>query len=229
MKKRKKLTFCSRPFTCSECHRSFTQQSSLATHKRTHSGEKPFSCTVCGREFANGGNMKIHMRVHTGERPFECMFCQRGFSQQNSLKAHLRIHSGEKPFSCDQCDKTFRVLGNLRKHQAVHSENVPYACEICEKKFKLKSDLKRHKKTFHELNVSSNDVDEFLATPHLLANNIQSSSTSIIDNQIKVEPGFDSGESVDLANKRDVVAFKEGLSTIDMEAVNSVTGIHSYT
>ena len=54
----------SRPFTCSECHKSFTQKHVLDDHFRIHTGEKPFVCSFCKRGFRQKNNLKRHVRSH---------------------------------------------------------------------------------------------------------------------------------------------------------------------
>lgn len=54
----------SRPFTCPECHKSFTQKHVLDDHFRIHTGEKPFVCNFCKRGFRQKNNLKRHMKSH---------------------------------------------------------------------------------------------------------------------------------------------------------------------
>ena len=89
--------FQEKPFSCSECDKSFVKAYNLKEHVRCHTGEKPYGCTECETRFASSSNLKVHMRTHTGEKPYQCMTCGKSFSTSGYLEYHVRIHSGEKP------------------------------------------------------------------------------------------------------------------------------------
>lgn len=62
-------------FRCLECNATFSQPSSLKSHKRQHSGEHPFICDVCGKGFTTHGGLGRHKRSHTGDRRAQCSIC----------------------------------------------------------------------------------------------------------------------------------------------------------
>ncbi|KAJ1794899.1 hypothetical protein LPJ59_004445, partial [Coemansia sp. RSA 2399] len=55
-----------RKYACLICDKRFTRPSSLACHRRTHTGEKPHMCMFpgCGKQFSVQSNLRRHMRIH---------------------------------------------------------------------------------------------------------------------------------------------------------------------
>ena len=84
---------------CTTCSKAFSSSSHLATHMRTHSGERPYVCETCGNAFSRAEGLMKHTRTHSGERPYVCETCGKAVSQASSLVNHMRTHSGERPYA----------------------------------------------------------------------------------------------------------------------------------
>ncbi|XP_075769117.1 uncharacterized protein LOC102453250 isoform X2 [Pelodiscus sinensis] len=135
-----------KPFSCSDCGKSFSQRSHLVIHRRAHTGEKPFSCSDCGKRFNDRSQLVIHRRVHTGEKPFSCSDCGKSFCRRSQLVIHRRAHTGEKPFSCSDCGKSFSRRSHLVIHRRAHTGEKPFSCSDCGKSFSRRSCLVIHRR-----------------------------------------------------------------------------------
>ncbi|XP_075769194.1 uncharacterized protein LOC102458690 isoform X2 [Pelodiscus sinensis] len=135
-----------KPFSCSDCGKSFSDRSNLGSHRRAHTGEKPFSCCDCGKSFSQTSTLVIHRRAHTGEKPFSCSDCGKSFTQRSHLVTHRRAHTGEKPFSCSDCGKSFSRRSHLVTHRRAHTGEKPFSCCDCGKSFSRRSDLVIHRR-----------------------------------------------------------------------------------
>ncbi|KAL1781513.1 zinc finger protein 426 isoform X1, partial [Sigmodon hispidus] len=161
-------------FECSDCGKSFINQSQLQTHRRTHNGDKlydwneygrsfinsrlaviietlnakkPYRCKECGKGYRYPAYLNIHMRTHTGEKPYECKECGKAFNYSNSFQIHGRTHTGEKPYVCNQCGKAFTQYSGLSIHVRSHNGDKPYECKECGKAFLTSSRLIQHIRT----------------------------------------------------------------------------------
>ncbi|XP_056408236.1 zinc finger protein 567-like [Hyla sarda] len=134
---------------CSECGKTFCNNSSFQVHMRTHTGERPYKCTHCDKTFIRGSHLKIHLRTHTGERPYKCPECDKSFRDNSCFARHQRIHTGEKPYLCVTCGKYFRKKSNLKDHQRTHTGERPYKCKYCDKTFHQRSNHRVHEKNHH--------------------------------------------------------------------------------
>lgn len=94
---------------------------SKSSYRRT------FSCpeSGCQRTYSRNSDLERHRRTHTGQQPYLCPepSCPKAFSQKSNLNRHLRTHRNERPFSCPRCGKKFTQQGHVNRHIKLHNRN----------------------------------------------------------------------------------------------------------
>ncbi|XP_046407550.1 zinc finger protein 271-like [Ischnura elegans] len=134
-----------KPYSCSECEKSFSQKSNLVRHIRAHTSDKRYSCHQCEKSFSRKGNLVRHIRTHAADERYSCHQCEKSFSQKGNLVRHIRVHTSDKRYSCHQCEKSFSQKGHLVCHIGTHTADKRYSCHQCEKSYTSKQNLVAHK------------------------------------------------------------------------------------
>lgn len=89
-------------YKCNLCSNSYTRNTTLVEHRRTHSNERPFQCSFCAAAFGRRKEMKRHEASHTNEKKHVCLGsyeengkevtfgCCKGFSRKDALNEHRK-------------------------------------------------------------------------------------------------------------------------------------------
>ena len=123
-------------FHCSQCTKSFTNQSNLLRHmKKDHD---TFSCDICSQLFSKWAQLKKHNTQF-------CHHCMKHIGPQ--LKRHINSVHKDVRYSCDKCDKSFERQDTLQRHVKSEHQEIQYSCDKCDKSFNGPGNLQRHVKS----------------------------------------------------------------------------------
>ncbi|XP_014932014.2 zinc finger protein 597 isoform X3 [Acinonyx jubatus] len=134
-------------YKCPECDQSFSDNSYLVLHQKTHSGEKKYKRGDCGKIFNHRANLKTHRRSHAGEKPYKCAECGSSFRQHSHLSRHMNSHVKETPHACGICGRGSLWPPGLAQHQKTHAAKKAYECTDCCKGFGQKTNLALREET----------------------------------------------------------------------------------
>lgn len=130
-----------------DCGMRFAQANALKCHKRTHTKERPYICSFCSKSFSQNTTLKTHIVAkHTG-KSLECTIegCSKKFSRSSFLKQHIkRDHESLRDYTCLECDKSYKQKSHLDRHVQATHQNIRHECNLCEKSFSKSWSLKMH-------------------------------------------------------------------------------------
>ena len=114
---------------------------------------KPFSCSECKKSFRLQKQLDLHIKMQHTEHV--CKICDETFHGQinwmsHNKNEHKRDKNTAMPFKCLQCEKTFRMKADLTLHVSIiHEQKSRKTCPECSKLF-FESDLQDHLKNVHK-------------------------------------------------------------------------------
>ncbi|XP_026764219.2 transcriptional repressor CTCFL-like [Galleria mellonella] len=161
-----------RPFPCSLCDRTFTQQSSVQAHQE--SAHQIYfietTCEICGKFIRGRNAVYKHMRRHKDEG-YQCDICKKILKTKCTLRSHLVRHTGVKSYTCEKCASTFFTIAELGNHKRFthNKDRFLYKCDICEYKSTRSEVLRRHKSKHTLVNVSCTLCGKFFADAQKLS------------------------------------------------------------
>ncbi|KAL7300205.1 hypothetical protein TKK_0007048 [Trichogramma kaykai] len=136
-----------RNFPCDLCPKRFTDQNSLARHRKLHTEDRPFQCLECQKTFPTANILRKHLSTHNPDsHPLPCIYCGRRFLDESSLMKHEQSHMAaeKKNHVCDICQKCFANNFDLNIHKKNHDPDRKFDCEVCGREFNRLNNLQRH-------------------------------------------------------------------------------------
>jgi len=129
---------------CPACGKDFATKQGLFTHKKTvHDGVR-HRCDLCEKSYTQASSLKTHRLLHTDKKPWSC-WCGKSYAEKSTLATHQNVkhnNSGQR-FPCSICGKEFGTNGNRKNHEkGVHGK--AHQCNQCNEAFKAGSDLRSH-------------------------------------------------------------------------------------
>ncbi|KAK5859631.1 hypothetical protein PBY51_021174 [Eleginops maclovinus] len=76
---------------------SFSAGAESSSSSSTSTGRLQHACRFCGKTFSSDSSLQIHLRSHTGERPYQCPVCLSRFTTRGNLKVHFLRHREQNP------------------------------------------------------------------------------------------------------------------------------------
>lgn len=106
----------SQQYNCNVCNETFSTELQLKGHIRAvHTS---FLCSECGKTFKNNSLLTSHQKVHNSDRPFVCSKCPSRFKWKVALTYHMTIHQTERKHVCETCGLSFTTRSAMKGHMS---------------------------------------------------------------------------------------------------------------
>ena len=157
-----------RPFKCSICNLSFSNNKSCRFHVSTHSREEN-RCPKCSKICKNPSAVQECLEKHGELRlPCDIKGCQYVAFTRSGLRYHQKnSKSHNRPkIKCDNCQWKFYTSSGLKLHQKKPCKEHPrtYFCLVCNKQYYSWKRCQRHQEGVNKCqrNLKLPDVSFFL-------------------------------------------------------------------
>nr|XP_033788501.1 oocyte zinc finger protein XlCOF6-like isoform X2 [Geotrypetes seraphini] len=137
-----------RPFSCSDCGKTFFRKWLFIKHQKLHAGERPFSSPQSDTTFVHKDSLKRQTSfvVCARPQPFTCAVYDKNGFRTPDLAECQNVCRGGRRFLCSECGRRFRLKKNLTRHQKLHNVERLFPCSQCDKSYFHERDRRRHVK-----------------------------------------------------------------------------------
>lgn len=101
-------------FDCIICNETFVTEMQLKGHIRAV--HTTYLCSECGKTFKNNSLLTSHQKVHNSEKPFVCEKCPSRFKWKVALTYHMTIHQQDRKHVCETCGMSFTTRSAMKGH-----------------------------------------------------------------------------------------------------------------
>ena len=103
---------------CPECGKVFATKQGLLTHIKTvHDGER-HKCDLCEKSYTQASSLKTHRLLHSDKKPWSC-WCGKSYAEKSTMAKHQNAkhnNSGQR-YSCNICGKTSWPAADMGAHR----------------------------------------------------------------------------------------------------------------
>lgn len=139
-------------FKCQYCPRSYTAQSKLKLHMKTHTvGEKNSSTSEWSVETKQPNQRDVaNDAAPQCSKNFVCKYCEHRCDDSAALWNHmLQQHSSDQAYHCGQCGRSFSHQHAYSNHKKTHY--VKMHCRVCRKQYSSDKALREHEYNKHSI------------------------------------------------------------------------------